>query len=62
MQLDLSNIQDYTISYTSYAGTKISILPKNFIQDIYEKAPNKRKASESLLIREVEQAIEKNKK
>ncbi len=58
MELDLSNIQEYKISYGPHEGKLIKNLPANYIKNIAEKAPNKRGKMESLLIKEIQYAIE----
>lgn len=51
MQLELDNIQESILPYGSlYAGKKIKDIPVIYLQDIKDKAPNKRSLTEKFIL------------
>lgn len=57
MAIDLTGVQEYVISYGPHALKKVKDMPRNYIKDIMEKAPNKRGKTESLIYKEINYAL-----
>lgn len=51
MQLELDNIQESVMPYGKYTGKPVKDIPAKYLQEIEDKAPNKRLFLEKLVLR-----------